>query len=92
MAKPKADKNESPRERFLRLAPPRVDAALKKISLLGNLSRSGYEYEPHEVKQMIAALEEAVAEVKQKFTRKSTGKSVGFSFNNSRRPAAAAMS
>jgi hypothetical protein len=89
MAKPKADKNETPRERFLRLAPPRVDAALKKISLLGNLSRSGYEYEPHEVKQMIVALEEAVAEVKQKFTRKPTSKRVGFTFHNTRRPTAA---
>jgi hypothetical protein len=89
MAKPKADKNETPRERFLRLAPPRVDAAVKKISLLGNLSRSGYDYEAQEVKQMIAALEQAVADVKQKFARKSTGKTVGFSFNSSKRAAGA---
>jgi hypothetical protein len=81
MAKAKAATNESPRERFLRLAPPRVDAALKKISLIGNLARNGYEYEPVEVKQMIGALEDAVAEVKQKFARKKEpNKKVGFTF------------
>ena len=89
MAKAKAATNESPRERFLRLAPPRVDAALNKISLIGNFARNGYECEPGEVKQMIDALEDAVAEVKRKFARKKEpNKKVGFTFTNVRRSAA----
>jgi hypothetical protein len=88
MAKARAATNESPRERFLRLAPPRVDAALKKISLIGNLARHGYEYESSEVKQMIDALEDAVAQVKQKFARKKEPNKVGFAFITTKRSAA----
>jgi hypothetical protein len=89
MAKARAATNESPRERFLRLAPPRIDAALKKISLIGNFARNGYEYEPGEVKQMIDALEDAVAEVKRKFARKKEpNKKVGFAFTSIKRSAA----
>jgi hypothetical protein len=90
MAKARAATNESPRERFLRLAPPRVDAALKKISLIGNFARHGYEYEPGEVKQMIGALEDAVAQVKQKFARKKEpNKKVGFAFTTTIKRSAA---
>jgi hypothetical protein len=90
MAKARAATNESPRERFLRLAPPRVDAALKKIGLIGNLSRNGYEYELAEVKQMINALEDAVEDVKQKFSRKKeTNKKAGFAFTTAAKRSAA---
>lgn len=85
MAKAKADRNETARDRFLRLAPARMDAALKKINLIGNLARNGYEYEQAEVKQMIDALENAVAEVGHKFTKKASGKKLGFAFSAKRR-------
>jgi hypothetical protein len=83
MAKEKPNANETPRSRFLRLAPSRIEAALKKISLLGNLARAGYEYEPDEVKQMLAALDNAVDDIRQKFT-KTPGKTKtgGFSFKH----------
>jgi len=89
MAKAKAKTNESARERFLRMAPPRVDAALKRISLLGNFAHKTYDYEPSEAKQVVDALEAAVADVKQKLTRtKVSAKERGFSFG--RRVAASA--
>lgn len=71
---------ETAREKFTRLAPARMEAALKKISLVGNLGGSGYEYQPGEVKQMIEALTTAVQEAESKFGNKRTGKRGGFSF------------
>jgi hypothetical protein len=76
----KAKKNETARDKFLRLAPARMEAALKKISLIGNLGGSGYESQPNEVKQMIAALTEAVEEVESKLGNKTIAKRGGFSF------------
>lgn len=90
MAKNKAPKSESARERFLRLATSRTDAAIKRISLLGNLAGSGYEYEPGEPKQIIDALQEALDEVESKFSRKKADKKeTGFSFTTNNRRSAA---
>jgi hypothetical protein len=78
-----ATENETNRGKFLRLAPTRMEAALKKISLVGNLAGAGYEYQAGEVKQLIAALTDAVTQVEAKFTNKKTGKRGGFSFKGS---------
>lgn len=72
--------SETPRDKFLRLAPARMEAALKKISLVGNLGGAGYDYQPGEVKQMLEALKAAVEEVETKFGNKRSGKRGGFSF------------
>jgi hypothetical protein len=71
---------ETPRDKFLRLAPARMETALKKISLIGNLGGAGYDYQPSEVKQMIDALRAAVGEAESKFGNKRSGKRGGFSF------------
>jgi hypothetical protein len=71
---------ETARDKFLRLAPARMEAALKKISLVGNLGGAGYDYQPGEVKQMLEALKAAVDEVETKFGNKRSGKRGGFSF------------
>jgi hypothetical protein len=71
---------ETARDKFLRLAPARMEAAIKKITLVGNLGGYGYEYQPAEVKQMIEALNAAVQEAESKFGNKRTGKRGGFSF------------
>jgi hypothetical protein len=73
-------KAETSRDKFLRLGPNRMETALKKISLIGNLAGHGYEYETGEVKQMLAALKEAVEEVEAKFNNKKSGRRGGFSF------------
>lgn len=78
--KAKAKSEESARDKFLRLAPNRMETALKKISLIGNLAGSGYQYEPGEIKQIMASLNEAVEEVGAKFANKHAGKRGGFSF------------
>lgn len=79
-------KAETAREKFQRLAPSRVEAALKKISLIGNLAGHGYDYEPPEAKQMLKALQDEVDEVARKFNKPKSGKkgAGGFSFANAR--------
>jgi len=75
------DKNESPRDRFLRLAPPRTETALKRINLLGNLAGSSYRWEPTEAQQILDALFDAVHDLKRKFEKKSAPKGErGFTF------------
>jgi hypothetical protein len=69
---------ETSHDKFRRLAPPRVESALKKIGLVGNLAGSGYHHEPNEGKEVVQALTEAVEEVAQKF-KGGKGKR-GFSF------------
>lgn len=78
--KKKSKGGETARDKFLRLAPARMEAALKKISLVGNLGGPGYDYQPAEVKQMLEALQTAVEEVETKFGNKRSGKRGGFSF------------
>ncbi len=56
------------RERFERLAETRVSKAMHAIRLVGNLSnRSNYEYSNAEARQMIGAIEDAVADLKSRF-------------------------
>jgi hypothetical protein len=70
--------NETPEEKFKRLATMRVNNALKKIQLIGNLSGSGYKYTPDQVARIIEGLKAAVQEVEDKFAKK-TKKESGFS-------------
>jgi hypothetical protein len=72
--------NESKRDKFLRLAPARTDAVLRRIKQLSNLAGSGYEWEPGEVQQMLDAVFDAVHDMKRKFERKRQTTSKGFSF------------
>lgn len=64
------------REKFLRLAEKRMTNALHDIKLVGNLAnRSAYEYSEKDVRKMVKALEDAVAELKQRFRNPaSTGR------------------
>jgi hypothetical protein len=73
---------ESPREKFLRLAPPRTDQALGRIRLLGNLASPSYEWTPEEAKQIMDVLFDAVHDLKRKFEHASEpkGKRTGFAF------------
>lgn len=72
--------NETPHDRFLRLAPKRTDAALSKIKLLGNLSGSGYEWQSSEVQQILDAVFDAVHDMKRKFEHRRQKTSKGFAF------------
>jgi hypothetical protein len=81
-AEKKAAKSETARERFLRLAPARTTAALKRIELLGNLTGSSYQYEPDEAQQILDAMFDAVHDLKRKFEKAKARKSgrAGFTF------------
>jgi hypothetical protein len=84
-AEAEAAANETPRDRFLRLAPPRTEAALKRITLLSNLARSGYEYTHTEGEQIIEALFDAVHDLKRKFEKSKSGKKEGFAFKTAKK-------
>lgn len=64
------------REKFRELAEGRTTKALDAIARIGNLSnRQVYEYEDAEVKKIIRALRDAVAQVEARFEAPRTRKS-----------------
>ena len=64
-----AGAQESKAEKFKRLAEPRVTNAVKKISLVGNLAGSGYEFTDEQSEKIFALLRSTVDEVEQKFQK-----------------------
>ena len=69
-------KTSEKRERFLRLVEKRMSNTLHDIKLVGNLSnRSAYEYTDKDVRRITKALEEAIADLRQRFRNPtSTGR------------------
>ena len=66
--KPRTPSGETDREKFLRLGKNRVNAALRAIRVIGNLSNRGnYDYTPKDVNTMFSALQKALNEAKAKF-------------------------
>ena len=56
------------RQKFVRLAEGRVQGALSAIRKIGNLSnRRSYEYSDADVKKIMKALRDALADVERKF-------------------------
>lgn len=66
--KRKAPSDETPAARFKRLAPKRVNNALRAVRLIRNLTGSGYEYTPEEAAKITTALREAVNDMTNAFT------------------------
>jgi hypothetical protein len=66
-----AKSNETPEEKFVRIANLRVPNAIKKIKLIGNLSASAYRCSPEQIDKIIASLRQAVDEVGVKFKKGS---------------------
>jgi len=59
---------ETKKQRFERLAERRVNAAIRVLRLIGNLSdRRNYEYSDAHAHQLIAALEQEVRSLKTRF-------------------------
>lgn len=65
---------------FLKVAKPRVARSIKSVSLLQNLSGSGYSYTESQAKQIVKALRKAVDDVEAKLLSKSKGKVSEFEF------------
>ncbi len=60
---------ETPEQKFKRLATARVNNALKKIKLIGNLAAPAYRYGEEEVAKIIQNLKFAVEEVEARFKK-----------------------
>lgn len=61
---------ETKEQRFKRLGGKRVNAALVKIRLIGNLASSNYECTAEQVKKITDSLHGAVNEVEKLFIRR----------------------
>ncbi len=61
---------ETKEQRFKRLADKRVNAALVKIRLIGNLASSHYEFTPEQVKKINDVLHAAVSDVDKLFQKR----------------------
>jgi hypothetical protein len=67
--------------KFEELAEKRMNTAIKKISLIGNLSHTGnYEYTDAHVAQIMRSLKAAIREVESRFANKGKAKESGFRF------------
>jgi hypothetical protein len=73
----KSDPNESSAAKFRRLGNARVNAALHRIKLVGNLS--GYKHDEDDAANIVDALNEAVREVDLKFKSRQRGDAKRFS-------------
>lgn len=63
------------RERFLKLAPARVQKALAALRNAGRCgNQAGYSYTPEEAAKILGALSDALTEVQDAFAQKSSGK------------------
>ena len=68
------------RAKFVRLAENRTQAALSAIRKIGNLSnRRSYEWNSPDVKKIANALQDAIADMEQKFDPQNSDKHPKFS-------------
>lgn len=69
MRKP-AQKNESPKEKFKRLAILRTNAVIQRLRILSNLSnRHQYDYEDEDIEKIFSAINKQLKTAKVKFLR-----------------------
>ena len=63
---------ETKREKFVRLAERRVNAVIRELELIGNLSnKSNYDYDKEDVEKIIKTLKKSVSDLESKFTSKT---------------------
>jgi hypothetical protein len=61
--------NETRSDRFRRLAPKRVQAALDKIRIVGNLASPANEYSQYDAEKIILAIEGAALEMRDRLKK-----------------------
>ena len=75
--------SETKREKFIRLAEARTNRIIDTLQLLGNLSNTGaYEYSKKDIDQMFKAIEDAMADTRNKFNKADTREKKKFSFKD----------
>jgi len=68
---------------FERLAEPRVTEAIHRLELVGKLgNRNSYYYDKEQVQKIFQVIDDAVAEMKEKFVAKEKTGRKAFSFKN----------
>jgi hypothetical protein len=64
----KVERNETPKDKFKRLATLRTNEILKRLKTLGNCAnRQVYEYSEKDIETIFSVIERKVKEVKTKF-------------------------
>ncbi len=64
----RVNNNETPGERFKRIATLRTNAVLNKLRILGNLSnKQMYSYSEEDINKIFSAINKQVKEVREKF-------------------------
>ena len=67
--------NETPEERFKRVAEARTNAVLNRLRILGNLSnRQMYGYSEEDIKKIFTAIDKQIKEVRVKFNSRKEKK------------------
>jgi len=67
--------NETPEERFKRIAIVRTNAVLDRIRILGNLSnRQMYSYSEEDINKIFSAINKQIKEVRAKFNSQKQAK------------------
>lgn len=61
--------DETREDKFKRLAENRVNVALDKIRLIGNLASPQYAFSPEQIKTIMTALIESISEIEGKFKK-----------------------
>ena len=76
----KVKKNETKREKFVRMAEARTIKVISMVRLLGNCSnRLAYEYSEKDVAKIFNAIESAVSDAKKRFKSSPSGNAQVFS-------------
>ena len=74
-------KNETKRERFIRLAEGRINVILEQLRKLGNLSNErNYEYTEEDIDKMFSVLNKALKNARALYFRKGGQKTTQFKF------------
>lgn len=78
----KEKRQESKREKFVRMAEARTIKIISMVRLLGNCSnRLAYEYSDKDVSKIFTAIESAVADAKKRFKSSPSGNAPVFSLS-----------
>jgi len=71
----KVNNNETPEERFKRVAEARTNAVLDRLRILGKASnRQFYSYSEEEVNKIFSAINKQIKEIRAKFSSKKEKK------------------
>ena len=68
MGRARINNNETPEERFKRVAEARTNAIIDKIRVLGNVSnRQIYSYSEEDINKIFSAINKQIKEIRAKF-------------------------